>query len=84
MAVVVPEGTFHFGIKSYRTKYPWNEWLDGQIRLLIRGEDWPEHLTATQFKNQAYHGAKACGLKVRINTYDERITYLQAYMPESQ
>lgn len=42
MAEVLNEG---FIFVDRRSKYPWNEWLDGKVRKLIKGTDYENNTT---------------------------------------
>jgi hypothetical protein len=57
-------------------KYAWDEWLNGEIWELTRGEDFD--IRVDHFRAQAFTNAKRRGMKLRTNVTDERII-LQAY-----
>lgn len=59
-----------------KTKYPWDEWFDGQTRLLEPGVDF--HVRPDAFRSGAYARAKVAGLKVTVLLRSEGV-YLQAH-----
>lgn len=61
--------------------YPWDEWFDGQIRKLTKGEDY-DCLTAS-FSNAAYNARKRRGVEVRISVRGD-IVYIQAAIEEGK
>lgn len=56
-----------------REMYPWDEWFDGRPHTLVRGRDFPEHLTAPAFANQAYVKGRYRGLKVTTSTSGDSV-----------
>jgi hypothetical protein len=44
-------------------RYPWNEWTDGSVWRLVRGEDFDQE--TDQFRNRLYPQASRRGMKVR-------------------
>lgn len=54
MAQILPK----FPLQA-NAKYPWDEWLDGQIWKLVRGEDFT--VAIEQFRNHVYSAARARG-----------------------
>jgi hypothetical protein len=60
-------------------KYPYDEWLDGQIWLLVRGEDYdisPEGMRAS-----IHNHAKREGIKVKTRISDEGL-FVQLVEPD--
>jgi hypothetical protein len=49
-------------------RYPWDEWLDGSVWELVRGDDF--HAKMTTFRSNAQIQAKRRGGRVRTKTVD--------------
>lgn len=65
-----------------RGKYPWDEWLDGDVWRLTAGEDFGALPYA--FRVNAYAVARKRGLKVSVQLEDEdgkQYVYMQAHKP---
>jgi hypothetical protein len=60
MAKVVNE----FDFRVRKSRYPWAEWLDGQIWKLTNGTDFD--CTPSAFGNAAYRYARRHGMTVRV------------------
>lgn len=60
---------------SPRRKYPWDEWLDGQTRLLVPGEDFD--LDMGYMRTTVYGAARRHGVRVRVAARDEGL-YVKA------
>lgn len=58
------------------SKYPWEEWMDGQIWELSYGEDFD--CAPQNFVIQCHNKAKLLNCRVETRTIDE-IVYIQAY-----
>ncbi|GAA2141530.1 hypothetical protein GCM10009760_25790 [Kitasatospora kazusensis] len=43
-------------------RYPWDEWLDGQTRIIVRGEDF--HVPPTSLRALIYTRARCSGLRI--------------------
>ena len=54
-----------------KASYPWDEWLDGQTRELVRGEDFTINTSA--FARSAYAAAQMRGKRARITVMDDSI-----------
>jgi hypothetical protein len=63
MATVLNSFEFSRG-RGRKSKYPWDEWADGQIRRLVQGEDFDVKLET--IIQSAYHHAKKNGVKVKV------------------
>lgn len=72
-------------------RYPWEEWADGSVWRLVRGEDFDQEVD--DFRNRLYPQAKRRGMKVRSAKRLERpkaegvalereILIIQFYSPE--
>lgn len=64
--------------RSYRTDYPWTEWMDGEPRKATRGIDF--NCKPESFQTLLYREAKARGLKVHVKREDNAVifqTYVQ-------
>ncbi len=59
--------------------YNWDEWLDGQMRVLSKDEDFVTE--PSSFRSSAYQAAKRRnGIKVRVHSYpDGRRVAIQSY-----
>jgi hypothetical protein len=62
-----------------RTKYPWDEWLNGKIWLLTEGVDFSISITSMQ--SSVTNAARNRGLKVTMRKREEGL-YVQAIFPE--
>lgn len=51
-------------------RYPWDQWTDGSVWKLVRGEDFDQEID--QFRNRLYPQAHRRGLKVRTAKRKER------------
>ena len=74
-----------FPVQSRRGKYPWEEWLDGQVRLLRKGE---QYTTSTEtMRAVASNAAKKAGKRLRSKvTKDDdgcEALIIQAQGPEA-
>lgn len=50
------------GVRSY----PWDEWMDGKVRLLLKGEDYT--CTTQAMRSQVGMKAKALGITYRTKS----------------
>ena len=62
--------------ESRRMKYPWNDWLDGRVWEIERGEDFV--VDAEQMRKNIYNAAWTRGLAVRTGRKKNKIV-LQAF-----
>lgn len=53
---------------SGKTRYPWNEWLDGQSRLIVAGEDYTSK--EGSFSAMVRFQAKMRQLQVKVEKAD--------------
>lgn len=70
---------YQFSRHPHASKYPWDEWLDGSVWKLTKGEDFdvePDSMTVT-----IYTTAKKRGHKVRTSKGPDFVV-LQAYQPD--
>lgn len=58
-------------------KYPWDQWLDGQVWLLDPAVDFPPGVKTHGFRSAAANAARGRGLRVAIRVRPEGV-YLQA------
>lgn len=65
--------------RSSSAKYPWNEWLDGQIWSLVQGTDFTG--PPNNMRNAASAAAKVRGLKIRTSV-QENTVFVQANPPD--
>lgn len=61
----------HTFIRRPRTRYPWHEWADGTQWQIYKNEDYRIPTANMQVSLHGY--AKAHGLKVRSNSFSERV-----------
>jgi hypothetical protein len=64
MARVVDQSLFLNGKRGRPAKYPWDEWLNGQVWALKFGEDIPEKDKLTNFRLLGRHHASRRKLKL--------------------
>lgn len=55
--------------------HPWGEWFDGQVRLLVQGEDFDSKVKS--FKAAAFAAARARGYKISTRCVDDKTLALQ-------
>lgn len=77
MATPIPEFTSHPG----NEKYPWDEWCDGRVWQVVRGEDFPG--LARAFTSQLYLKAARMGLKCRVHTLPDQKTVQFQFTPKT-
>lgn len=65
MAKVVDGDVKELFTRNRDGKYPWDEWLDGQVRELERGENGDFDCTPDSFRNTFYTAANERGLKAK-------------------
>lgn len=58
-------------------RYPWDDWLDGRIRVFVRGFDFP--CEPLSFVNAARSWSRKRGFTVRASMHGELVT-LQALL----
>lgn len=56
------------GLDRYNWKYPWDQWTDGQVWELVRGEDFAP--TIRNFRPQCYMVAQRRGMEIRTYAPD--------------
>ena len=71
---------FEINGKGRRTIYPWDEWLDGQIWQLTRGEDFK--CKVLSFRMAAKYAAVTRGLNVDVQVRGDTVT-IQAIKAEN-
>lgn len=60
-------------------KYPWGEWLDGDVWELVHGDDFEPH--PVHFAQICQSAAKRKGIKCRTKREGNKLT-IQAYIPD--
>jgi hypothetical protein len=60
-------------------RYPWAEWLDGDVWELVKGEDFT--VSPYSFKCVAHQAARRAGLAPTIRIRGNKV-YVQARQPE--
>lgn len=63
------------------TKYPWSEWLDGQVWRLEKGDNGDFNCSTKSFRLSAYQAAKKNNVKVRtvcVEEDDKTVIYLES------
>lgn len=61
---------FTFGRKGRKEAYPWDEWLDGQTRRLVQGQDFtckPASMQTTIYSAAERHST-AEGIEITVET----------------
>ena len=61
--------------RSRASKYQWDEWFDGNVWLLIPGEDFESSVEG--FRSSAHNAAKRMGYELSTTVRDDAV-YLQA------
>ena len=79
MAEVVSDSVWAQRRSGRPTIYPWAEWLDGQTRILTRGQDF--QVTAMSLRNTVQVNGGRHGFQVRTRILDEDRIQLQAILP---
>lgn len=64
---------------GHRTKYPWDEWLNGNVWELLEGVDFPHKIQ--RMRVQTYVAAGKRGLKARTSQRGPNSLIIQAYKP---
>lgn len=77
MAEILSE-SLPVAVGSNGAKYPWAEWLDGQPRRLVRGEDFT--IIPLHMMQSAMAAARRRGIKVTVRLEGENVV-LQAVLP---
>jgi hypothetical protein len=57
------------------TRHPWDEWSDGQVRVIARGTDFKSKLEAMRTRLYAVARAKDKKLEIVVNREEETITF---------
>ena len=65
---------------SHKTKYPWDQWLNGNVWELLEGVDFTNDLQ--RMRVQTYVAAGKRGLKARTSQSGPNKLIIQAYSPE--
>jgi hypothetical protein len=61
------------------SKYPWDEWLNGKVWLLVPGTDFD--LSITSMQSSVTNAARSRGIKITMRKREEGL-YIQAVFPE--
>ena len=77
MAEILEVFDWPTGRQGRGTKYPYDEWLDGKIRKLVKQKDFPTASVATM-KNNLGGAAKKKNLKLQFAKLDEDTVVVQA------
>lgn len=75
MARLVPD--FEFRGRGRPQKYPWEEWADGQKRILTRGEDFTT--TVESMRSRVYGYADTNNLRVISSVINEKELAVQFF-----
>lgn len=78
-----PEILDEFPDQKRGGKYPWNEWLDGQVRMLRKGEQY--ETTTASMRAIASAAAKKAGKRLRskeVKDENGEALVIQVYEPE--
>ena len=83
MAEIIKKATWETSRipKGRPSKYPWDEWLDGQARILTPGEDFDA--TIQSFRTLAHGVANRRGLRLRTAERQDGRFQIQAINPEN-
>jgi hypothetical protein len=55
-------------------RYPWDKWMDGQIHVLVEGEDYT--VSEISMRSSIYMRARRAGVKVRVTRLRGDVTGL--------
>jgi hypothetical protein len=69
--------TWQFKKTGRGERYPWDQWLDGSIWVLTKGEDFD--CTITAIRSGAFAAAARRRIKVRTSNPDDQTLILQGY-----
>ncbi len=72
MAEILDDYDFHKKPRGAPYKYPWEEWMDGQVRKIIKGEDFTTPVTSMQTLLRTRGRAISRSKKVRTAIVDKR------------
>lgn len=64
-----------------RDRYPWTDWLDGQLWELKRGEDFT--ITTAGFVSAVHHAARESNMRVRTKRRGDTV-WIQAGVPPNE
>lgn len=67
MAEIVTDAEWSTSRSSF---YPWDEWLDGQTRKLVRDVDF--RVTCDSFRRNAYIAAGQRGMKIKTRLFSDQ------------
>lgn len=73
--------SFKFRTRGRVQKYPWNEWLDGSIWELKKGEDFT--INTRIMRNSARSAADRRRVQIRTQIPNENTLIIQAYHKSS-
>ena len=65
--------------RNRASKFPWEEWFDGNVWMLEPGEDFTSSVEG--FRSTAHNAAKNMGYVITTRVKDE-VVYLQASLPD--
>jgi hypothetical protein len=63
--------TFHG--KGHPTKYPWQQWANGEVWEVKRGEDFD--ISPSNFAQRVYQQAYSRGAKANVNINEDTVTF---------
>lgn len=73
--------SFEFTRTSGRYSYPWDQWTDGSIWKVKRGEDF--NTSQTNFGASVYDKARKIGKKVRVKNEPDDVVVFQFFDPSA-
>jgi hypothetical protein len=76
VASVVNNPSKELGQRGRPDMYPWDEWFDGSIWKLTRGEDFDA--TTNSMRMMTYKNGERRGIKVKTSIQDENTLLIQA------
>lgn len=71
---------YEFAPGQGRSQYPWQDWLDGNVWELVRGEDF--HVAPSSFRGAAQSAAARKNQRIHSRIQGDRVI-IQAYTPGS-
>jgi len=75
MAEKLEEYEFKNQRSTGKGKYPWDQWLDGDVWQLTHGEDFTTEVA--NFRSWAYHNARKRGGTLRTNNPSTDVLIIQ-------
>ena len=69
--------------RNRASKYQWDDWFNGEVWLLVGGEDGDFTSSVEGFRSSAHNAAKRMGCTINTVVKDDGV-YLQAIWPDEE